>query len=599
MASSTRRIGVSKTTRQRSFMAQPVKLTSGLYQLRRKVPLDLRQALGHEYKRSLNTRDPVEAKIKFAEEWVRSDAAFGLARAQLAGANLLSVRDTRVLASRWYQVALKAMESTGRFVDHLVVSSAIVVDHGDSYEEYTPLMSMREALAGDPDHDFLPIIAANAKATLRDKGIPMPASGTERFHQLIQAFYEHALLLSDVAKQRHEGDWDTHAKVILDEPLSVETKRLAPEPKTLKLLAVFEAYGQDKALNDGNQRGVRRTIDSYRAIIEQFIELAGEPHIAKVSRDTIRRYRADLVKLPAKGNGIRALTARQLIAKAEAEGLPLITEATVRNKLRAVSAVLSYAVHMGHIAENPVIAGGFGKAAAKAASNRSALTRRRNEYNEAELKQIFESVIYTDKGWSPPRANFGKAWYWMPLLMYYTGARREELAQLNVKDVQVTESGIWHLNILATDDDDVGRGVKTIGSRRLIPLHPDVLTLGLDDYLKSLPPHGQLFPLLKPNPHGYYGANFGKRWAEYLRVTVGLITSARPSHGFRHTFITLCRQVGISEEVHDAITGHASNATVGRGYGSMPLERMAEEIKRLPSLLDVVRNSAVSVSFKA
>ena len=67
VASSTRRIGVSKTTRQRSFMAQPVKLMSGLYQLRRKVPLDLRQALVHEYKRSLKTRDPAEATIKFAE----------------------------------------------------------------------------------------------------------------------------------------------------------------------------------------------------------------------------------------------------------------------------------------------------------------------------------------------------------------------------------------------------------------------------------------------------------------------------------------------------------------------------------------------------
>ena len=220
MASSTRRIGVSKTTRQRSFMAQPVKLMSGLYQLRRKVPLDLRQALGHEYKRSLKTRDPVEAKIKFAEEWVRSDAAFGLARAQLAGAELLTVRDIRLLASRWHHAALKAMENTGRFADHLVVSNAIVVDQGDSYDEYTPVMTMREALAGDPDHDFLPSIAANVKATLKEHGIPMPALGTDRFQQLMQAFYEHALLLSDVAMQRYEGDWNTHAKVIPDEPLT-------------------------------------------------------------------------------------------------------------------------------------------------------------------------------------------------------------------------------------------------------------------------------------------------------------------------------------------------------------------------------------------
>src|SRR4051812_19705401 len=81
--------------------------------------------------------------------------------------------------------------------------------------------------------------------------------------------------------------------------------------------------------------------------------------------------------------------------------------------------------------------------------------------------------------------------------------------------------------------------------------------LSPEDYRDSVPPDGQLFPLLKASPTGYYGANFGKRWAEYLRVTVGLKTTASPSHGFRHTFKTLCREFGIPEDVQDAITGHA------------------------------------------
>jgi len=51
------------TSRRRSFMAQPVKHPkSGIYQLRRKVPEELRAALGHEYKRSLKTADAAEAR---------------------------------------------------------------------------------------------------------------------------------------------------------------------------------------------------------------------------------------------------------------------------------------------------------------------------------------------------------------------------------------------------------------------------------------------------------------------------------------------------------------------------------------------------------
>ncbi len=356
---------------------------------------------------------------------------------------------------------------------------------------------------------------------------------------------------------------------------------------------MFEEYARDKLLTDGNSRGVRKTIDSYRATVEQFIEICGDLPVPAIARETIRDYRVQLAQLPASGSGIRKLTTSQMIAKANAENLPRISEATIRNKLRAISAVLSYGLRLGVVLENPVIAGGIAKAAAKAATNRSAVAKRQKDYTGDELRQIFSSPIYSDTGWSSPRADFGKAWYWLPLLMYYTGARREELAQLAVRDVIKGEDDAWHLSILAAGDDDNGRGVKTVGSRRLIPLHPDLVKLGFAAYVDTLPKAGQLFPFLKICPRGYYGTNFGKRWASYLRETVGLSSSASPAHGFRHTFKTLCRAAGIPEDVHDAITGHAGGASVARGYGVMPLAKMAEQIRRLPSapLLRVLSSS--------
>jgi integrase len=264
--------------------------------------------------------------------------------------------------------------------------------------------------------------------------------------------------------------------------------------------------------------------------------------------------------------------------------LPTLSAGTIRNKLRGISAVLSYALRMQWIQENPVIAGGIGGAAAKAASKQMVGKRARNFYGDDELVKIFQSPAFSAEGWSPPRADFGKAWYWMPLLMYYTGARREELAQLAVSDVRFDSPEVGrYLSILNTEgEEDGSRGVKNAGSRRSIPLHPDLLTLGLLEYIASIPSDGQLFPNLKPNPSGYYGANFGKRWAEYLRKQVGLSSSANPSHGFRHTFKTLCRKVGIDEDVHDAITGHSGGSNVARDYGEMPLSRIAEELKKYP-----------------
>ena len=396
---------------------------------------------------------------------------------------------------------------------------------------------------------------------------------------LVQCF----LKLSETALARHKGDWTVSKSTLFAEPLSIELKK-PPAEKAKGLLVVFEEYAQDRVLTDGNTRAVQRSITAFRALVNEFIDLCGDLPLSQINREVIRQYRADIATMPAKGEGIRKLAARQKIDKAKAEALPTIEAGTVRNKLRGISAVLSYALRMQLISENPIIAGGIGGSAAKAAAKQQGGKRARNFYDEAELVKIFNSPAFSSDGWTPPRADFGKAWYWLPLLMYYTGARREELAQLAVRDIRTDSLEVPHyLSILNTEgEEDGNRGVKNDGSRRSIPIHPDLIVLGFLEYKESLPQDGQLFPMLKPNPSGYYGANFGKRWAEYLRKQVGLNSSANPSHGFRHTFKTQCRKVGIHEDVHDAITGHAGGSSVGRDYGEMPLSRIAEELKKYP-----------------
>jgi integrase len=395
---------------------------------------------------------------------------------------------------------------------------------------------------------------------------------------------KHLVKLSDLAAKRRNGDWSYRTDLIPQEKLSVESAPQGGKATGRKLRELFDAYAQDKTLNDGDNRATRRTLKAYRVVVEGFIELQGDLDLAEVGRETVAAYRAALAKLPAKGEGIRGLSASKLIAKAEAEGLPRLSEPTIRNKIRTMSAVLSQGVRLGWLRENPIIAGGVGRAAAKAATKRQSGARRRKDYNRDELRAIFSSPIYTKEGWTPPRANFGRAWYWLPLLMYYTGARREELAQLAASEVRRSEEGIWHLSILEVQgDDDTERGVKTTGSRRSIPLHDDLIERGFVTYVEGVPTGGQLFPALTANPVGYFGANFGKRWATYLRDVVKLGSTASPSHGFRHAFKTLCREVGIPEDVHDAMTGHTGAAGAARAYGSMPLSAMARELRKFPA----------------
>ena len=73
---------------------------SGIYYLRRKVPDELRSALGRrEYKKSLKTRDPAEARVRFTAALKESDEAFALARAQNGGTEVLGPQDAQQIAA--------------------------------------------------------------------------------------------------------------------------------------------------------------------------------------------------------------------------------------------------------------------------------------------------------------------------------------------------------------------------------------------------------------------------------------------------------------------------------------------------------------------
>jgi len=588
------RLATSRKPRRRPLMADPFKHpTSGIYYLRRKVPAELKDALGFEFKRSLKTRDLTAAKSAFARAWAESEEVFALARANATGAEPLSMSDAQQIAARWFREEQRIMEQGNSFTRMLAEGPAWGNQTADGGTEWHQTYeTLKEGAEQDNEIDtgenWSKIVDPHIRRTLRALGQPMPGPGAS-LSRLRTSFAEHLHRLSDWALLRQEGSYVPPGQGLTPIlPLQMEIAK--PEKsKEMKLGELFESYAAEKILNDGDNRATRRTVTAFRSTVERFIELIGDVGLPAIDRAAIARFRASIARLPSRGDGIRGLSTPELIARAEAEGLPLISEATIRNQLRALSAVLSHGVQMQWLSENPVIAGGAGRASARAATRRSAATRRRKDYTTEELRAIFSSSAFTMPDWKLPRADFGKAWYWIPFLLLYTGARREELAQLRSSDVRCSEDGIWHLDILATSDSEDGeRGVKTEASRRLIPLHSDLIARGLLEYRTTVPEKGQLFPMLRQNSAGYFGANFGKHWGNYLRDHVRLDSPVSPMHGFRHTFKTLCREAGIAEEVHDAITGHVGAGAVARDYGSMPLSRMARELEKFPTLCSLM-----------
>lgn len=248
-----------------------------------------------------------------------------------------------------------------------------------------------------------------------------------------------------------------------------------------------------------------------------------------------------------------------------------LKRATVAKKVGFVSTLLQTAYDAGFLPQN--VARGMKIPKPKVAD------AGRRGFSEDELRRIFSSPVYSKK--QRPRAGGGEAAAWLPILALTTGARLEELCQLRVEDVwEHTEHG----PLIRISDSHREQRIKTTGSRREIPIHPDVIAIGLMAYRHDIDDMGYewLFPGLEPDHDGRRGGTWGQWFSRYLRSRAGcfVLDPNVVFHSFRHTFKSLCRSANVPEEVHDALTGHVGS-TVGRRYGEVPLESKVGAIRRL------------------
>jgi integrase len=147
---------------------------------------------------------------------------------------------------------------------------------------------------------------------------------------------------------------------------------------------------------------------------------------------------------------------------------------------------------------------------------------------------------------------------------------------------QDSESDLWFFDI----GTEGGRAIKTVSSRRKVPVHAHLVKIGRIRYRQSLidggmMPAGDLWPDVKSDAQGRRAGPWSKWFNRYLKEAAKVDDAAKVFHSFRHTFKRLARDVGINEELHDALTGH-SGGGVGRSYGGgFGLKALAEALNRI------------------
>jgi integrase len=234
--------------------------------------------------------------------------------------------------------------------------------------------------------------------------------------------------------------------------------------------------------------------------------------------------------------------------------------------LAMVRSAFTWAVNNGDVASNPF-------SGIKLIVPRARLARERG-YTDVEAVAVLQAALAYKSATAKEAPETAAAKRWTPLLAAYTGARIVELTQLRAEDVQIRDNVPF---VRITPD----AGSVKSGMYRDVPLHSHLVELGFMRFAKAKK-SGPLFYRAGERtgdgqPAQIVADRVGK-WVRSLRVSE---SSVAPSHGWRHRFKSVAREIGIDAYVADAIQGHAPR-TAGEGYGDVSLRVKKNAIDRIP-----------------
>ncbi|WP_041588363.1 DUF6538 domain-containing protein [Thalassolituus oleivorans] len=536
---------------------------TSIYYLRVRIPVDLKSAYAptSEVKKSLKTKDLSLAKARFAVAYAKLQEEFSIKR--LTGTektpksvttNKMTLRDIGILADRWLQDELTETRRSMSF-DHLHAADS------DKYLSYHEAIVI-PAWEKDQEHltGLIRVLGDSIDRTLENSNVVLDRADP-LYITLVRVVTEKSAELARIT-------YDNVSVFGNNNTPQPSRNRLSTEIATIS--TAFDRYkmAQVAAKTDTNK------IQDYEPSVNMLIALIGDLDAREVKKRDISEYMDFLHQLPTRPpKAIKSLPPQEQAQIAREQGLSTLSPTTVSNKVKHLSAFFAWCVEREYIAENPCTS--IKKPKRKPSNSIE------NDYTKEELEEIFKLPMFTN-GEEPLRADFGAAWFWLPILAYYTGARPKELAQLYRKDLMQSEG----IHFIAIRDIESDQTLKTPAAQRKIPIHDDLIKLGFIRYIESLSATSRVFPHLKPDSRGSYSYHLSRRFSERLKTLNEALQRKKPLYALRHAFKTSMRDAGVSEDVHDSITGH-SGPSVGRQYGKTSIEATKKAIDLVPSIPNI------------
>ena len=340
------------------------------------------------------------------------------------------------------------------------------------------------------------------------------------------------------------------------QPYEVE-QTLSPHQSTPISVGIHKFVGEKSNITKKSKWEIT---SSLKMLILEF----GDIPLGKINREMGVKFKEDLIKLPKNKNKLpqyKDLDFHQLVGLNVNEKDRISTR-TLNNHLGYVSSFMGWCVINGYVDIN-VFQGMKLKIKVRQQDER-------DRFTEKEIKQIFNKQNYLEY----TEVEKGKwEYYWIPLVSLFTGMRLNEICSLYLDNIRMIKGNHrekrWCFDVLE-EPSRPDKHLKTLSSRRIIPIHDTLLDLGLIEFVEILkkrqPTRQRVFQEL-PYGEGSYIRNVSRFFNQRYLPKLGLKTDKKSFHSIRHSVIDHLKQKGIDVSyINDLVGHHSGNIDLDR-YG--------------------------------
>lgn len=397
---------------------------------------------------------------------------------------------------------------------------------------------LRAAIAGLANDDELTDLAGLQIEHFRAAGNLDAAPGSDEWRKIARALCSAELEALERVAERDEGDFTGTPSA----PIIVNAQPPENTPAPVSIKALWADYVQARKRLGYMKDGGRRQ----ELAIKSLIRFLRHDDAAKITKKNMLDWLENTLQ------------------EKQPSTISKVYLPTIRSLFR-------WATEQDRMKDNPAVS-------VRLAAQRPVHNRERG-FTTAEAMNLLTAVY----NYQPKTSHNGKimeggkvtaAKRWVPWLCAFTGARVAEITQLRREDFREVSG-----NVTIRITPEAG-GTKT-GQWRDVPMHPQIIKLGFLDYLETIK-SGPVFHNGKESgKYQTHAKKLANRLGDWLREQNLVPEGVQPSHGWRHRFKTVGREIGIQDRVLDAIQGHAAK-TAGDDYGDVTLSTKINAINRLP-----------------